>query len=415
MQSFIKESTYKNESENTNHTIKIKLVTRKGKNNEQKELDRAITFKKDEANEITLFKQGKNDKKIITNRISFEINKDKDFIDKQEDESTIISETIPSTCISKISSFDELILSSNALSTKNDSNKINANLFSISKCDINIFPDINYIPVPESEYYNDILKDLLLEEKNFEEYKNCVYIQHQQDLDINKRAHLISFIYKMSKYFRFKNKTTFLCVQTMDRFFCKEKINHYYFVLLCICCLVISSKFNEIYYPAYKDIIYIFGKEYKYTVSQALQMESLILKTINYNLFPVFPMCFFEIIAQKMQLTDTEYYLGNLMLDLIQFDFCLYPIKNSILAQTVFGKVLNLTRGRNFEAIDILKAIFPKQNFAPNSDTINIMKNTSIVINDLLHNLNSGYFVDIYEKYLSPEFLGDSINYFLKE
>ena len=116
-----------------------------------------------------------------------------------------------------------------------------------------------------------------------------------------------------------------------------------------------------------------------------------------------------------MQLTDTEYYLGNLMLDLIQFDFCLYPIKNSILAQTVFGKVLNLTRGRNFDAIDILKAIFPKQNFAPNSDTINIMKNTSIVINDLLHNLNSGYFVDIYEKYLSPEFLGDSINYFLKE
>ena len=43
------------------------------------------------------------------------------------------------------------------------------------------------------------------------------------------------------------------------------------------------------------------------------------------------------------------------------------------------------------------------------------MKNTSIVINDLLHNLNSEYFVDIYEKYLSPEFLGDSINYFLKE
>jgi hypothetical protein len=278
-----------------------------------------------------------------------------------------------------------------------------------------MFPDINYSPVPESEYYDDILQHLLLEEKNLEEYKSCVYIQHQQDLDINKRAHLISFIYKMSKFFHFKNRTTFLCVQTMDRFFCKEKINYYYFALLCICCLVISSKFNEIYYPAYKDIIYIFGKGYKYTVSQALQMESLILKTINYNLFPVFPMCFFEIIAQKMQLTDTEYYLGNLMMDLIQFDFNLYPIKNSILAQTVFGKVLNLTRGRTFDSIDILKKIFPEQNFEQNSDTINLMKNTSTSINELLHNLNSGYFIDIYEKYLSPEFLGDSINYFLKE
>lgn len=415
MKSFIKDTSYKKENDNINPTIKIKLVSRKGKKFEGKGIHRTITLKKDEINEILSFKQEKNDKEIISNRISFEISKDKDFIEKQEDDSTIISDTIPSTCVSKISSYDESLLSSTIQCTKNESNKINVNLFSITKSDINIFPDINYSPVPESEYYDDILQHLLLEEKNLEEYKSCVYIQHQQDLDINKRAHLISFIYKMSKFFHFKNRTTFLCVQTMDRFFCKEKINYYYFALLCICCLVISSKFNEIYYPAYKDIIYIFGKGYKYTVSQALRMESLILNTINYNLFPVFPMCFFEIIAQKMQLTDTEYYLGNLMMDLIQFDFNLYPIKNSILAQTVFGKVLNLTRGRTFDSIEILKKIFPEQNFEQNSDTINLMKNISTSINELLHNLNSGYFIDIYEKYLSPEFLGDSINYFLKE
>ena len=415
MQSLIQEISNDIENNNSNPTIKIKLISRKEKNIEQSAIDRTISFKKNKANEISVFKQGKNNKEIITNRISFEINKDKDFKERLEDDSTIISETIPSTCVSKISSFNDILLSSNAQYTQNEYNKIDIDLSSISKTNINAFPDINYSPVPESEYYDDILKDLLSEEENLEEFKNCAYIQHQQDLDINKRAHLISFIYKMSKFFKFKNRTTFLCVQTMDRFFCKEKINHYYFVLLCICCLVISSKFNEIYYPAYKDIIYIFGKGYNYTVSQALQMESLILKSLDYNLFPVFPMCYFEIIAQKTNLSDTEYHLGNLMLDLIQFDFCLYPIKNSILAQTVFGKVLNLTRGRNFDSIDILKAIFPEQNFKPDSDTIDIMKKTSTIINELLRNLNSGYFVDIYEKYLSPEFLGDSIKYFIKE
>ena len=415
MQSLIQEISNDIENNNSNPTIKIKLISRKEKNIEQSAIDRTISFKKNKANEISVFKQGKNNKEIITNRISFEINKDKDFRERLEDDSTIISETIPSTCVSKISSFNDILLSSNVQYTKNEYNKIDIDLSSISQTNINAFPDINYSPVPESEYYDDILKDLLSEEENIEEFKNCAYIQHQQDLDINKRAHLISFIYKMSKFFKFKNRTTFLCVQTMDRFFCKEKINHYYFVLLCICCLVISSKFNEIYYPAYKDIIYIFGKGYNYTVAQALQMESLILKSLDYNLFPVFPMCYFEIIAQKTNLSDTEYHLGNLMLDLIQFDFCLYPIKNSILAQTVFGKVLNLTRGRNFDSIDILKAIFPEQNFKPDSDTIDIMKKTSTIINELLRNLNSGYFVDIYEKYLSPEFLGDSIKYFIKE
>ena len=415
MQSLIQEISNDIENNNSNPTIKIKLISRKEKNIEQSAIDRTISFKKNKANEISVFKQGKNDKEIISNRISFEINKDKDFRERLEDDSTIISETFPSTCVSKISSFNDILLSSNVQYTKNEYNKIDIDLSSISQTNINAFPDINYSPVPESEYYDDILKDLLSEEENIEEFKNCAYIQHQQDLDINKRAHLISFIYKMSKFFKFKNRTTFLCVQTMDRFFCKEKINHYYFVLLCICCLVISSKFNEIYYPAYKDIIYIFGKGYNYTVAQALQMESLILKSLDYNLFPVFPMCFFEIIAQKTNLSDTEYHLGNLMLDLIQFDFCLYPIKNSILAQTVFGKVLNLTRGRNFDSIDILKAIFPEQNFKSDSDTIDIMKKTSTIINELLRNLNSGYFVDIYEKYLSPEFLGDSIKYFIKE
>ena len=61
MQSFSKESTFKKENENP--TIKIKLVSRKGNNNQQSELDK--TIKKDEANEITVFKQEKNDKKII--------------------------------------------------------------------------------------------------------------------------------------------------------------------------------------------------------------------------------------------------------------------------------------------------------------------------------------------------------------
>ena len=219
----------------------------------------------------------------------------------------------------------------------------------------------------------------------------------------------------MSKVFKLKNRTVFLSVQTMDRFFCKQKIDCTFYPLLCMCALVISSKFNEIYYPAYKDMINFFGKGYHYKVDQALQMEALILKSINYNMIPLFPMCFFDIIAQKTNLTDTEYYLGNLMIELIQFDFCLYPLKNSLLAQTVFGKVMALTRDKNYESIKILKGIFPEENFDSKSETIKLIIETLNVINNLLKNVNSKYFTDIYEKYKRPEILGDSINYFLKE
>ena len=403
-----------------NLTLKIKLISRKEKNNKQniKEnkipLKNNISFLVNGTNEMTHIKQGKNEKEVAINSTQNEIVEN--IIGKQDKKGIYISSNnLQSTCITKASTFDEYLLTnSNTLCSQN-TNNIKINISSNSLSDINIFPEVEYCPVPEREYYDDILQELLFEEKNIMIYKECFYIKYQQNLDNKIRAKLIGFLYKMSKFFRFKNRTLFLSVQTMDKFFCKEKIDNYYFLLMCMCALVVSSKFNEIYYPAYKDIIQIFGKDYKYTVKQALQMETLILKTIDYNLFPVFPMCFFDIIAQKTNLSDTEYYLGNLMMELIQYDFSLYPIKNSILAQTAFGKVVNLTRGKNYDSISVLKSIFPEEDFQANSNNIIMMKNASIIINDLLHNLNSEYFVDIYENYRRPEILGDSINYFLNE
>ena len=394
---------------NKKSTIKIVLFSRKEKNIEQN-IDNSLSK---DANGKTELKKENKDKEANTNTIT-ENGAVNEVIEKPENKLILVPDTFPSTCVTKVSNIEDLTLTSSTLCSQISFN-FDPQMSMISSNNINIFPEVEYSPVPEREYYDDILQELLLEEKNLIKYKECLYIKFQEYLDNYKRAELISFIYRMAKLFKFKNRTVFLCVQTMDRFFCKEKINYYYFPLLCMCTLVISAKFNEIYYPAYKDILHFFGKGYKYTVQQALQMEGLILKAIDYNLIPVFPMCFFDIIAQKTNLTDTEYYLGNLMIELIQFDFCFYPIKNSTLAQTVFGKVMNLTRGNNYESIEILKGIFPGEDLETNGKNMKLMNDISNVINHLLKNLNSDYFTDIYEKYKRPEILGDSINYFLKE
>ena len=394
---------------NKKSTIKIVLFSRKEKNIEQN-IDNSLSK---DANGKTELKKENKDKEANTNTTT-ENGAVNEVIEKPENKLILVPDTFPSTCVTKVSNIEDLTLTSSTLCSQISFN-FDPQISMISSNNINIFPEIEYSPVPEREYYDDILQELLLEEKNLIKYKECLYIKFQEYLDNYKRAELINFIYRMGKLFKFKNRTVFLCVQTMDRFFCKEKINYYYFPLLCMCTLVISAKFNEIYYPAYKDILHFFGKGYKYTVQQALRMEALILKTIDYNLIPVFPMCFFDIIAQKTNLTDTEYYLGNLMIELIQFDFCFYPIKNSTLAQTVFGKVMNLTRGNNYESIEILKGISPGEDLETNGKNMKLMNDISNVINHLLKNLNSDYFTDIYEKYKRPEILGDSINYFLKE
>ena len=404
--------TVKNEDKNMNPTIKIKFISRKEKFITNNIDNSNISFDIKETTKKTDLKYEEKDTNLNTNIISQEINQD--FPDKLEENTldSILIPSYPSTCVTKGSYLDELILSSTNVTTlcTNNSQNLNSNVATQSP----LFPDIEYSPVPEKEYYDDILQELLIEEKKLEEYKNSLCIKYQEYLDNKNRALLICFVYKMAKFFKFKNRTIFLCVQTMDRFLCKEKIDQYYFLLMCMCTLVIASKFNEIYYPAYKDIIRLFGRGYDYKVEQALKMETLILKSIDYNLLPNYPMYFFDIITQKTSLTEIEYFLGNLMMELIQFDFYLYPIKNSIIAQTVFGKVVNLTRGKSFDSLAVLKSIFPEENFESNSKTISLIKTTSIAINELLHNLNSDYFIDVYEKYRHPEILGESIDYFLK-
>ena len=404
--------TVKNEDNNMNPTIKIKFISKKEKFITNNIDNSNISFDIKETTKKTDLKYEEKDTNLNTNIISQEINQD--FPDKLEENTldSILIPSYPSTCVTKGSYLDELILSSTNVATlcTNNSQNLNSNVATQSP----LFPDIEYSPVPEKEYYDDILQELLIEEKKLEEYKNSLCIKYQEYLDNKNRALLICFVYKIAKFFKFKNRTIFLCVQTMDRFLCKEKIDQYYFLLMCMCTLVIASKFNEIYYPAYKDIIRLFGRGYDYKVEQALKMETLILKSIDYNLLPNYPMYFFDIITQKTSLTEIEYFLGNLMMELIQFDFYLYPIKNSIIAQTVFGKVVNLTRGKSFDSLAVLKSIFPEENFESNSKTISLIKTTSIAINELLHNLNSDYFIDIYEKYRHPEILGESIDYFLK-
>lgn len=320
---------------------------------------------------------------------------------------------LPNSCLSTISTicmYDKL---DNMPNISNFSYIEQPNIISPLYININILPEIIYNPVPEREYYDDILCELLLEEEENALYKKCIYIEFQKELDNKKRAELICFIYKMSKVYMFKTRTIFLAVQTMDRFFCKEKIDPQFYDLLCICALVIACKFNEIYYPAFKDIIGLFAKDKNYSIKQALTMEMLILKTINYNLCPIFPMYFFDIIAQKCELNNIEYYLGSLMIELIQFDFYLYPFKNSILAQTVFCKVVNLTK-RLKNPNDILKNIFPaEENLDLNKENIDLIDKASTVVDELLHNLNADYFVDIYQRYGQADILGNSINYFL--
>jgi len=421
MENGIKNETKKEEKIiSQNPIIKLSFIQRKRKPNTQnksKEINQisnnASLFSNETSARTVLQEEVKSTNSII-NPLNTDINTTKYYPSLTHlDFADIKQPNILNTCTNPKPNYDDINILNVNETISNENNSQTNNHILNSLFSINFFIEKDSISLEGKKYCDDILNKLLLDEENNYSYEKNFYNNYPKDLDNKKRAKLINFIYFMSKLYKFKNSTIFLAVQVLDRFLCKEKIGNEYYELLCICCFVISSKFNEMCYPSYNHIINFFSKDNNYTIDKATYMEIFILKTIKYSIFPIFPINFFDLISLKSEFNMTEYYLGSLMIELIQFDFNMHQYKNSTLAQSVFYKVITLTKRIKEEPFNILKRFFPNQNFGQNDENSLFIQKISKSIDELLHNLKGEIFVDIYQKYSQPEILGNSINYFV--
>ena len=421
MENGIKNETKKEEKIiSQNPIIKLSFIQRKRKPNTQnksKEINQisnnASLFSNETSARTVLQEEVKSTNSII-NPLNTDINTTKYYPSLTHlDFADIKQPNILNTCTNPKPNYDDINILNVNETISNENNSQTNNHILNSLFSINFFIEKDSISLEGKKYCDDILNKLLLDEEKNYSYEKNFYNNYPKDLDNKKRAKLINFIYFMSKLYKFKNSTIFLAVQVLDRFLCKEKIGNEYYELLCICCFVISSKFNEMCYPSYNHIINFFSKDNNYTIDKATYMEIFILKTIKYSIFPIFPINFFDLISLKSEFNMTEYYLGSLMIELIQFDFNMHQYKNSTLAQSVFYKVITLTKRIKEEPLNILKRFFPNQNFGQNDENSLFIQKISKSIDELLHNLKGEIFVDIYQKYSQPEILGNSINYFV--
>ena len=421
MENGIKNETKKEEKIiSQNPIIKLSFIQRKRKPNTQnksKEINQisnnASLFSNETSARTVLQEEVKSTNSII-NPLNTDINTTKYYPSLTHlDFADIKQPNILNTCTNPKPNYDDINILNVNETISNENNSQTNNHILNSLFSINFFIEKDSISLEGKKYCDDILNKLLLDEEKNYSYEKNFYNNYPKDLDNKKRAKLINFIYFMSKLYKFKNSTIFLAVQVLDRFLCKEKIGNEYYELLCICCFVISSKFNEMCYPSYNHIINFFSKDNNYTIDKATYMEIFILKTIKYSIFPIFPINFFDLISLKSEFNMTEYYLGSLMIELIQFDFNMHQYKNSTLAQSVFYKVITLTKRIKEEPLNILKRFFPNQNFGQNDENCLFIQKISKSIDELLHNLKGEIFVDIYQKYSQPEILGNSINYFV--
>jgi hypothetical protein len=247
---------------------------------------------------------------------------------------------------------------------------------------------------PELEYIDDIFTNLKNDEKIFLPISDYIYFQ--TELNEKMRIILIEWLVDVVVKFQLKQETLFLTVTLVDKFLSLNKIIRSVLQLVGVTCLLISCKYEEIYFPEIRDMVYISDKAF--TKDQILQMERDILTSISYEIRPIYPLHFLQIIKEKLNLSDAEFHLCCLMLEISLFDYSMVRYYPSVIAcSSVYITLKVKNQGlSNTLCEKIIRPYFDVDE--------NILRECARKICTLLDNINYACFRKIKEKYSRPEY-----------
>ena len=138
------------------------------------------------------------------------------------------------------------------------------------------------------------------------------------------RIILINWIIEVHFKFNLLSETLFISINIIDRYLSKKDINRKFLQLLGITSLFIAGKYEEIYAPSSKDLIFMTDNAYK--IEEMIQMESDILNIIHFDLTYPTALRFLEIYKHYLDLDEINFYRCCYLCEicLINYNLCSY-------------------------------------------------------------------------------------------
>lgn len=201
------------------------------------------------------------------------------------------------------------------------------------------------------EYIGDILENLIGEEENSILNINPNYLKLQKEINADMRAILIDWLIEVNKRFNFQEETLYKVVNIIDSYLSKKIIKRKYLQLLGITSLIISAKLNEIYLPKISNYSDITDKTYNQ--EEIKKMEEEILNTLNFNLLVPTQLSFYEIISQKLGISDdiNKYKFGEFLMQSFMLDNNSLYYSNSTIACAACYIVMKFCKMKNYKNI----------------------------------------------------------------
>ena len=179
------------------------------------------------------------------------------------------------------------------------------------------------------EYLEEIYLHLKSVEKKNLPLENYMSIK-QSDINEKMRTILINWIIEVHFKFHLLSETLFICINLIDRYLSKKDINRKYLQLLGVTSLFIACKYEEIYSPSSKDLIFMTDNAYK--IEEMVQMESDILNIIEFDLTYPTSLRFLEIYRHFLDLDEINFYRCSYLNEICLINYNLCSFNPSLIA-----------------------------------------------------------------------------------
>lgn len=161
-----------------------------------------------------------------------------------------------------------------------------------------------------SEYVEEIYEAIRSREAFY--LPKVEYMTKQPDLTEHMRTVLVDWLVEVAEEYKLLSETLYMSINYVDRFLSNFTIPKEKLQLLGVTCMLIASKFEEVFAPGAEEFAFITDHTYK--KSEIFEMEGLVLSALSFNLLAPTPRAFHKRLFKAsnaseltMRLTEVKY------------------------------------------------------------------------------------------------------------
>uniref|UniRef100_A0A2N9G424 B-like cyclin n=1 Tax=Fagus sylvatica TaxID=28930 RepID=A0A2N9G424_FAGSY len=165
------------------------------------------------------------------------------------------------------------------------------------------------------------------------ESSSCVapnYMAQQSDINERMRGILIDWLIEVHYKFELMDETLYLTVNLIDRFLAAQPVVRKKLQLVGVTAMLLACKYEEVSVPVVEDFIVISDKAY--SRKEVLEMENLMINTLQFNLSVPTPYVFMRRFLKAAQADKKLELLSFFMIELCLVEYEMLKFPPSLLA-----------------------------------------------------------------------------------